>query len=76
MRVGDVLEIVAGVCLTVGAGSLAGTGVALIVAGIVIGYIAQCYGTTELPRISRERGQWRVRLRRPAESTDTAQAAA
>lgn len=77
MRVGDCLEVVSGVCLTAGAGLLAGLGVALIVAGLVIGYLAQCYGTTPLPHVARERGRWRLQLRRPAEQPhDAAQAAA
>jgi len=76
MRVGDLLELLAGACLAVGAGLIGGLGVGLVVAGLAIGYEAQCFGSTPLPHVARERGRWRLRLRRPAESTDTAQAAA
>jgi len=76
MRVGDLLELLAGACLAVGAGLIGGIGVGLVVAGVCLAYEGQCFGTTPLPRIARERGRWRLRLRRPAESTDTAQAAA
>jgi len=74
MRVGDLLEIGSGVCLAVGAGLLGGLGVGLIVAGLALGWEAQCYGTTPLPRIVRERGRWR--LRRSVEQHETARAAA
>jgi hypothetical protein len=76
MRVGDVLELLGGACLTAGAGVLGGVGVGLVVGGLALGFEAQMYGSTPLPRISRERGRWRRRLRRPAEQQhDTAQAA-
>ena len=74
MRVGDLLELLAGACLSVGAILIGGIGVGLIVGGVCLAWEGQCFGSTPLPRISRERGRWR--LRRPAESTDTAQAAA
>jgi hypothetical protein len=76
MRVGDLLEIVAGVFLAVGASLIGGLGVGLCVGGLALGFEAQMYGSTPLPRIVRvgERRRWR--LRRPIEQHDTAQAAA
>lgn len=75
MRIGDLLELLAGVCLSVGASLIGGVGVGLIVAGLAIGYEAQCFGSTPLPHVARERGRWRLRIHRPAEQHETAAAA-
>lgn len=52
MRVGDLLEFVAVVCLVAAAYIWTGLALALLVAAICLGYLAQCYAksTIRLPR--------------------------
>lgn len=49
MRAGDVLEWIAGACLTAAALLHWGLPAALVVAGVVLAYEAQCYGGRRIP---------------------------
>lgn len=50
MRLGDVLEWVGAIFLFLAALLGVGLPLALAVAGVALGYFAQCYGTTPLPK--------------------------
>ena len=74
MRVGDVLEWIAGVCLVVGIFVFAGPGGAFLAGATFLAYEAQCLSATEFTiKLPRPRLPQRLRRRHDAKTTKVVQ---
>ena len=74
MRVGDVFEWVAGVCLVVASFMYLGVPLALLAVALFLGYQAQCLAATEFTiKLPRPRLPQRLRRRHDAKTTKVVQ---